>query len=328
MKRREFITLVGGAAAGWPLAARAQQLRRVGILMTVQEGDKATQGWLAGFKRRLSELGWMEDVNVRFLRRWAGGDPERIRANIAEIVGLAPDVILAQNTPMVAALRKQTDGIPIVFVQVSDPVGEGFVEALAHPGGNVTGFTNTMSSLGGKWLELLRVIAPRVSRVGFLFNRAAGPGGGAYYKEPFQSAAATLGVTAIPLELRNESEIDAVITAFAGAGGDGIVAESDSFITVHRDRIITAANRNRLPAIYAATYFPVAGGLISYGSEFEPQWQGAAGYVDRILKGEKPRDLPVQLPTKFELAINLKTAKALGLTVPSALLAIADEVIE
>jgi putative ABC transport system substrate-binding protein len=327
MRRREFITLLGGAAA-WPLAARAQQLRRIGILMTVQEGDPATQVWLAGFKRRLSELGWTEDINVRFLRRWAGGDPERIRANVAEIIDLGPDVILAQNTPMVAALRRQTKSVPIVFVQVSDPVGDGFVEALPRPGGNVTGFTNTMSSLGGKWLELLHEIAPSISRVGFLFNRAVSPGGGAYYMGPFQSAATALRVTTVPVEVRNESEIDAVIAAFARAGGDSIVAESDSFITVHRDLIIAATGRNRLPAIYSAAFFPAAGGLLSYGTDPEPQWQAAAGYIDRILKGEKPADLPVQQPTKFQLVINLKTAKALGLAVPLALLTRADEVIE
>jgi ABC-type uncharacterized transport system substrate-binding protein len=330
LKRREFISLIGGAAA-WPLAARAQdggRLRRIGILLTVNESDPATQGWLARFQRRLRELGWTDDRNVRFERRWAGGDPERMRANIAEIVKLAPDVILAQNTPMVAALRKQTDSIPIVFVQVSDPVGDGFVETLARPGGNVTGFTNTMSSLGGKWVELLREAAPGVSQVGYLFNRAAAPGGGAYYMDPLLSAAAALGLKAVPLELRQEGEIDTVIADFAAAGGNGMVANSDSFITVNRDRIIAAANRLRLPTMFASSVSPSSGGLISYGPDTEEQWQGAAGYVDRILRGEKPRDLPVQQPAKFVLTINLKTAKAIGLEVPWFLQQRADEVIE
>jgi putative ABC transport system substrate-binding protein len=331
MKRREFIALLGGAAVAWPLAARGQQrepMRRIGILLTVHESDPATQAWLAGFQRRLRELGWTDDRNVRFERRWAGGDPERMRANIAEVVGLAPDVILAQNTPMVAALRKQTDSIPIIFVQVSDPVGDGFVETLARPGGNVTGFTNTMSSLGGKWVELLREAAPGVSRVGYLFNRPAAPGGGAYYMEPLLSAAAALGLNAVPLELHNDGEIDTVIADFTAAGGNGMVANSDSFITVNRARIIAAANRHRLPTIYSSAAHATSGGLLSYGADVEQQWQAAASYVDRILRGEKPRDLPVQQPSKFVLTINLKTAKAIGLDVPWFLQQRADEVIE
>jgi putative ABC transport system substrate-binding protein len=272
VKRREFITLLGTAAA-WPLAARAQQserVRRIGILLTTQENDSATQGWLAGFQRRLGSFGWADNRNVRFEYRWAGGNPERIRTNVGEIVSLAPHVILAQNTPMVAALRKQTNSIPIVFVQVSDPVGDGFVETLAHPGGNVTGFTNTMSSLGGKWVELLREAAPGVPRVGY---RAAAPGGGAYYMDPLLSAAAALGLNAVPLELRNEGEIDTVIGDFAAAGGNGMVANSDSFITVNRDRIIATANRLRLPTIYSSAAHATSGGLLSYGADAEQQWQ-------------------------------------------------------
>jgi putative ABC transport system substrate-binding protein len=330
MIRREFITLLGGAAA-WPLAARAQQgerMRRIGILLTVQDSDPATQGWLAAFERRLNELGWIDDRNVRFERRFAGGEPARLRTNIAEMVRLAPDVILAQNTPMVATLRQQTDTIPIVFVQVSDPVGEGFVQALARPGGNVTGFTNTMSSLGGKWVELLREIAPGMTSVGYLFNRAAAPGRGAYYMEPLLSAAAALGVKATPLELPNEDEIDTVIAGFAAAGGNGLIANSDSFITVHRARIIAAANRHRLPTMHSSAQYTSSGGLISYGADVEAQWQGAARYVDRVLRGEKPRDLPVQLPAKFVLTINLKAARAIDLEVPWFLQQRADEVVE
>jgi putative ABC transport system substrate-binding protein len=328
LKRRDFIAVLGGAVA-WPRSARSQErLRRVGILMTVQESDSSGQGYIAAFKRRLSELGWMEDINVRFLRRWAGGDLDRIRANVAEVIGLSPEVIVAQNTPMVTALHRETRTIPVVFVQVSDPVGDGFVEALGHPGGNVTGFTNSMSSLGGKWLELLREAAPNTSRVGFLFNPATSPGGGTYYMEPFKSAAAALGVTPVSLELHSESEIDRLISGFAEAGGGGIVASSDSFLTVYREPIIATANRHRLPTIFSSTIQARAGGLLSYGAVVEPQWQAAAGYVDRILRGAKPHDLAVQQPTQFELAVNLKTAKALGLTVPQTLLVAADEVIE
>jgi putative ABC transport system substrate-binding protein len=298
------------------------------MLMTVMESDPATQGFITLFQRRLAELGWVEDRNVRFNRRWAAGSPERIRANVIEIVGLRPDVIVAQNTPMVATLHKETDSIPIVFVQVSDPIGDGFVETLARPGGNVTGFTNTMSTLGSKWLELLREAAPGLSRVGFLLNRAASPGGGAYYLGPFEAAAKSLGLTAVLLEPRNEGEIDPAISDFAAAGGDGIVANSDSFISVNRDRIIAAVNQHRLPTIYSSAIFAYSGGFLSYGADTAQQWQAAAGYVDRILRGSNPRELPVQLPTKFELVINSKTAKALGVTIPQTLLARADEVIE
>jgi putative ABC transport system substrate-binding protein len=308
--------------------ARAQRRQRIGISLTVRETDAATRGWLVAFQHRLQELGWAADRNVTYETRWAGGDRERMRANIAEILRLAPDIILAQNTPMVAALRKQTTTIPIVFVQVSDPVGDGFVESLARPGGNATGFTNTMSSLGGKWIELLKEAAPAVSKVGYLFNRAAAPGRGAYYMEPLLTAAAALGLKAVSLELRDVSEIESVITDFAAAGGNGMVANSDSFITVNRERITAIANRLRLPTIYSSAQNADSGGLIAYGADTEQQWQGAAGYVDRILRGEKPIDLPVQQPAKFVLSINLKTAKAIGLDVPWFLQQRADEVIE
>jgi putative tryptophan/tyrosine transport system substrate-binding protein len=331
MRRRAFISLLGGAAAAWPLAASAQQperMRRIGVLLNTQENDPATQGWLDGFQQRLRQIGWVEDRTIRFERRYAGGDPQRRFANIAEIVGLRPDVILAQNTPMVAALRRQTDNIPIVFVQVSDPVGDGFVESLAHPGGNTTGFANTVSSLGGKWVELLKEAAPGVSQLGYLFNRAAAPGAGAYYLEPLLTAAAALGMKAVQLELRNVDEIDSVIAGFAAAGGNGMVANSDSFITVNRNRIIAAANRLRLPTMYSSAQNTNSGGLISYGADQGEQWYAAASYVDRILRGAKPRDLPVQSPAKFILSINIKTAKAIGLDIPWFLQQRADEVIE
>jgi putative ABC transport system substrate-binding protein len=332
MRRRDFITVLGGAAAPlfWPPAARAQQgdrMRRVAVMMTAQPDDNATRQRLLGFQRRLTELGWTEGRNVRFEQRFTGGSPDSIRANVAEIVAVRPDLIVAQNTPMVAALHAQTEDLPIVFVQVSDPVGAGFVKALARPGGNVTGFTNSMSSLGGKWLELLRDAAPGMARVGFLFNRAASPGGGSFYLEPLKAAAASFGLKAIPLEVRNESEIEPAIAGFAGPDG-GIVADSDAFITVNRERIIAAINKHRLPAIYAQAIFAASGGLLAYDPDTDQQWQAAAGYADRILRGEKPSDLPVQQPTRFALTINLKTAKALGLTVPPSLLVSADEVIE
>jgi putative ABC transport system substrate-binding protein len=329
MRRRNFITLLGGAAA-WPLAARAQQperIRLVAIMVTAQENDQATQPRVAGFQRRLAELGWAEGRNIRFERRFTGGSTESIRANVTAMVSLRPDLILAQNTPMVAALHAQTDNIPIVFVQVSDPVGAGFVKALARPGGNVTGFTNSMSSLGGKWLELSREAAPAMRRVGFLFNRAASPGGGSFYLEPLQAAAASSGLRVILLDVSSESEIEPALAGFAGPDG-GIVADSDAFITVNRDRIVGAINKHRLPAIYAQAIFAVAGGLLAYDPDTDQQWQAAAGYADRILRGEKPLDLPVQQPTKFALTVNLKTAKALGLTIPQTLLVSADDVIE
>ena len=240
MQRRKFITLLGGAAAAWPLAAGAQQperVRQVAIMVTAQDSDQATQQRVAGFQHRLAELGWTEGRNIRFERRFTGGTPESIRAGVTAIVSSRPDLILAQNTPMVAALHAQTDNIPIVFVQVSDPVGAGFVKALARPGGNVTGFTNSMSSLGGKWLELLREAAPGMRRVGFLFNQAASPGGGRFYLEPLEAAAASSGLKVIPLEVGSENDIEPALAGFAGPDA-GIIGDSDAFITVNRDRII------------------------------------------------------------------------------------------
>jgi putative ABC transport system substrate-binding protein len=334
MRRREFIAGLGGAAVVGPVTAlaprvaRAQTMRRIGILLTAAQSDPATLEYINGFQRRLGELGWVEPRNISFIPRWAAGDLDRIRANIGEIAKLAPDVIVAQNTPMVAELRKQVTSIPVVFVQVSDPVGDGFVAALARPGGNMTGFTNTMSSLGGKWLELLRDAVPGLSRVGFVYNRTAAPGGGAYYLEPFQAAAKALGIEGVPIELRTADEIDAVLASFAATGGNGIVTDSDAFITLNRDRIIAATNTHRLPATFTSAIFTRAGGLLSYGADSPGQWQAAAGYVDRILRGEKPGNLPVQQPAKFVLTINLKTAKAIGVEVPLFLQQRADEVIE
>ncbi len=327
MRRREFLGVLGAAAA-WPQRVHAQQVRRIGIVLTTAESDPATQGFIATFQRRLQELGWSEGRNIHFDKRYAAGDRERLRDNIAEILRLTPDIILAQNTPTVAELQLQTTNVPIVFVMVSDPVGDGFVETLAKPGRNTTGFTNTISSLGGKWIELLKEAAPTVSQVGYLFNRAAAPGGGNYYLEPLLSAAQALGVKAVQLELTNPSDIDRTVAEFAANGGNGIVGNSDSFILINRQRIIAAVNKHRLPSIFVSSAFTNAGGMLSYGADTPQQWHGAAGYVDRILRGEAPRNLAVQLPTKMVLAINLKTANTLGFPLPWFLQQRADEIIE
>ena len=332
MKRRDFVTLLGGAAAAWPFGARAQQsggMRRIGVLTDLPSDDSEAQVRNAAFLQGLQELGWTVGRNLQIDFRWGKGrGAGPLREYAVELVALAPGVILAVGVSSVTALQQAGGSVPMVFVQVSDPVGDGFVESLAHPGGNATGFTNTMSSLGGKWVELLKEAAPGVSQLGYLFNRAAAPGAGAYYLEPLLTAAAALGMKAVQLELRNADEIDSVIAGFAAAGGNGMVANSDSFITVNRNRIIAAANRLRLPTMYASAQNTNSGGLISYGPDTEQQWYAAASYVDRILHGAKPRDLPVQSPAKFILSINIKTAKAIGLDIPWFLQQRADEVIE
>jgi putative ABC transport system substrate-binding protein len=326
IKRREFITLLGGAAVTWPLAVRAQQPRQIGMLLTVQESDPATQDSIAVFQRRLRELGWVEDRTIRFERRYAGGDPQRMSANIAEIVGLRPDVILAQNTPMVAALRRQTDSIPIVFVQVSDPVGAGFVETLPRPGGNATGFM-LYEYFGTKWLELLKEIAPGVKRVAFLQTSGALAGPGQF--GAMQGSAPSLGVEVRPIRIGDAGEFERVITAFAHSSDGGLIVGAGTVgLGALRHGVIELAARHRLPAIYSDLVFATEGGLLAYAPDRVDQYRRAVGYVDRILKGEKPADLPVQAPTKYELVINLKTARALGLEVPPTLLALADEVIE
>jgi putative ABC transport system substrate-binding protein len=329
MRRREFIVGLGSAAA-WPVAVRAQsgRVRGIAALMIFQESDPFNQKWLKSFQRGLEERGWIEGRNIRLARRWANGRADRLPALIEEIAGLQPEIILAQSTPVAAALHNRRLGIPVVFVQVSDPVGDGFVDSLANPGGMLTGFSNTMASLGGKWLELLREATPNLSRVGFLYNRAVSAGGGSFYMESFKSAAASLNLAPVPLELQRVTDIEPAIAQFAASGGDGIVANSDAFNTANRDSIIASVNRHRLPAIYYNDTFPPAGGLMSYGVEIEQQWKAAAGYVDRLLRGEPLRSLPVQQPTKFVLIVNLKTAKAIGLTVPESFLVRADEVIE
>jgi len=325
MKRREFITLLGGAAA-WPVAARAQQgepLRCIGILMYVAADD--TEARLAAFIQVLKQLGWSEGRNLRIDTRWATAVD--IHRHAAELAALAPDVLVAGiGTPTLAPLLQATRTVPIVFVTVIDPVGAGFVASLAKPGGNATGFTIYEYSMSGKWLELLKEIAPSVTRVAVLRDPAVASGTGQF--GAVQIVAPSLGVGLSPVDVRDASEIERAIAAFASGLNGGLIVTGSALANVHRNLIVTLAARHKLPAIYPARQYVTAGGLISYGPDLFDQYRKAAGYVDRILKGEKPADLPVQAPTKYDLVINLKTAKALGLAMPPAVLGRADEVIE
>ena len=333
LKRRDFITLVGGAAAtAWPLAGRAQQpgrMRRIAVLTTFSDNDALAQGWLAAFRKGLEELGWREWRNVQIDYRSAVGDADRLAASAKELVALQPDVIFAITTPSVAALLRETRALPIVFAQVSDPVGSGFVASLARPGGNVTGFTNINieSSIGGKWLDLVKEIAPAVRRVTMIYNPPTAPFAG-YYLRPFEAAGPAHGVQANAAAVDSDIDIENVLGALAREPGGGLMVLPDAFTGIHRDQIVSLATRYRLPAVYPFRWFVEIGGLLSYGIDSDDMFRRAAAYVDRILKGEKPADLPVQAPTKFELVINLKAAKALGLAIPDKLLAIANEVIE
>src|SRR5262245_2124827 len=329
MRRREFITLLGGAAIGWPVAALGQQgerVRRIGILTTFAADDRASQPRLDAFRQELQQLGWMDGRNVRIDTRWAAGDAERIRRYAAELVALAPDVILAATSPTVAALLQATHTVPIVFVQVADPVGSGFVASLAQPGGNATGFTIYEYTIGPKWLELLKEIAPRVTRAGLL--RDPGNVGEIGLFGSVRTAAPAMGIDTSPLTLREAGEIERGVAAFAREPNGGLIVLGSATSIVHREQIIALAAQHRLPAVYPDRLFVTTGGLISYGPNRLDQYRRAASYVDRILKGEKPADLPVQSPTKYELAINVKVAKSLGLTAPDTVLARADEVIE
>jgi len=328
-KRREFITLLGGAAAAWPLAAHAQQggrMRRVGVLQNLASDDPAEQARLMAFGQGLQELGWTIGRNVRIENRWSAGDPERIRRNTEEMVALAPDVILASGNAGVAPLLQATRTVPVVFVIVPDPVGAGFVDSLARPGGNATGFIAYEYGLSGKWLEVLKEIAPGVTRAAVIRDPALASGPGQF--AAIQSIAPSLGVEVSPVNVRDAGEIERAITAFAHSPNGGLIVTGSALVGIHRHLIIALAARHKLPAVYVERTYVAAGGLISYGSDFLDQYRRAASYVDRILKGEKPADLPVQQPTKYELVINLKTAKALGLDIPPTLLARADEVIE
>ena len=328
MRRREFIKVIAGSAA-WPLAARAQQaqrMRRISVLMALSENDPEGQAFVAAFLQGLQELGWSVGRNAIVDIRWSTGNSADTRKNAMELVALAPDVILANSSIAVASLQQVTGTVPIVFAGVADPVGAGYVDSLARPGGNTSGFTIFEYSISGKWLELLREIAPGVTRVAVLRDpsMAAGPAQFA----AVQAVAPSLGVELRQVDVRDGNEIERAITTFAQNPNSGLIVIGSPLASSHRDLIIMLAARHRLPAVYFAQYWAAAGGLISYGSDFVDQFRRAAGYVDRILKGEKPADMPVQAPTKYELVINLKTAKALGLTVPQSLLARADEVIE
>ena len=327
--RRQFITLLSGAAAAWPLAARAQQggrMRRVGVLQNLASDDPAEQARLMAFGQGLQELGWTIGQNVRIENRWSAGDPDRIRRNTEEMVALAPDVILASGNAGVAPLLQATRTVPVVFVIVPDPVGAGFVDSLARPGGNATGFIAYEYGLSGKWLEVLKEIAPGVTRAAVIRDPALASGPGQF--AAIQSIAPSLGVEVSPVNVRDAGEIARAITAFAHSPNGGLIVTGSALVGIHRHLIIALAARHKLPAVYVERTYVAAGGLISYGSDFLDQYRRAASYVDRILKGEKPADLPVQQPTKYELVINLKTAKALGLDIPPTLLARADEVIE
>jgi putative tryptophan/tyrosine transport system substrate-binding protein len=328
MRRRDFITLLGTAVA-WPVAARAQQreqMRRIGVLMNLGSDDAEGQARNAAFLQGLQELGWTVGRNVRIEYRWGAGDAELFRRHGLELVALAPDVILAGGGAVVPSLLQATRTIPIVFTLTPDPVGAGFVESLARPGGNATGFTIFEYGISGKWLELLKEIAPHVTRAAVIRDPAIAAGLGLW--GAIQSVAPSLGVELRPLGVRDAGEIERVVTAFARSSNGGLIVTGSTLATVHRELITTLAARYRLPAVYPQRSFVTVGGLISYGPDSIDPYRQAAGYVDRILRGEKPADLPVQAPTKYELVINLKTAKTLGLTVPETLLARADEVIE
>jgi putative ABC transport system substrate-binding protein len=330
VKRRELITLIGGAAVGWPLAARAQQpdrMRRIGVLMAVPENDHEYQAFLAAFREGLQKLGWAEGRNIRIDTRWAALDAEAMQRFAKELVALQPDLIVSQSTPTTASLLQQTRTIPIIFALVIDPIGSGFVASLPRPGGNVTGFIAMEGSLAGKWLELLKEIAPRVTRVAFLFNPATAPYA-EYFLNPFKAAAASFAVEGIATPVRDSSELESVVAAQAREPNGGLIVMPESFLNTHRVEITSLAARYRLPAVYAFRFFTEFGGLLSYGNDFIDNYRRAATYVDRILKGEKPANLPVQAPTKYELVINLKTAKALDLDVSLRLQQRADEVIE
>jgi putative ABC transport system substrate-binding protein len=329
MRRRDFITLLGGAAAAWPLAAWAQQperMRRIGVLTPFPADDAEGHARLTAFAQALQQLGWTVGQNVRVDYRWGPGNAETMRKYATELVTLSPDVVLAYSSAAVPPLLEASRSVPIVFAGVADPVAAGFVESLARPGGNATGFTVYEYSISGKWLELLKEIAPRVTRAAVLRELGIAPGLAQF--GAIQALAPSLGVELRPIDVRDAKEIERALAAFAQGSDGGIIVIGSPRAAIQRDLIIALAAKHRLPAVYNARFFPAAGGLISYGPDFLDQSRRAAGYVDRILKGEKPADLPVQAATKYELVINLKTAKTLGLDMPTSLLARADEVIE
>jgi putative ABC transport system substrate-binding protein len=330
MRRREFVTLIGGAALAWPLAAHAQQSARtrlIGVLIGFAESDPFAQSLVAAFRGSLAKLGWTEGSDLRIELRWGAGDADRIGTLAKELVDLRPDAILGVTTPVTGALARETRTIPIVFALVADPIGSGFATSLAHPGGNITGFTTIESTMGGKWMELLKEIAPRTVRVAILFNPATAPPL-QFYMPSILAAASSFAVQASTAPVHAKDEIEGVIAAQARDPGGSLIMIPDAFNLTNRDLIIALAARYGVPAISSDRIYAVSGGLISYGIDFAGSLRQATGYVDRILKGARPADLPIQNPTKFQLVVNLKTAKALRLTIPESFLVRADEVIE
>jgi len=329
LKRRDFITLFGGAAAAWPLAAQAKQaerMRRIGVLMGYPEGDPQAQANVTALLQGLQNLGWIEGRNVQIDYRWAGGDPDKAQTFARELIAMTPDVMVPSTNQVTRILQQETRTIPIVFAFVGDPVGSGFAASLARPGKNVTGFANFENSIGGKWVELLREIAPRAERVGFVFNPDAAPDVGFFHTA--EAAAPSLGIKLAALAVRDATDIEQHIAAFASEPGGGLVVAPHAVTLGNRKLIIELAVRYCLPAVYSDRYFAESGGLVSFGNNTADLFRRAATYIDLILKGANPADLPVQLPTKFELIVNLKTAKTLGLTISESFLTRADEVIE
>ena len=331
MRRRDFIKGLAGSATVWPLAAGAQQageLRRVGVLTPFAETDVEVQSEVAAFRRSLEQRGWFEGRNVKIDYRWAAGDVNRIKTYAQELVGLAPNVILARATPVTTALLRETHTIPIVFVNVSDPVGAGFVQSMARPGGNATGFTNVEASLAGKWVEVLKELNPRMTRIAALFSPKTSPDSGEFYLRLIEDASRTMAVKTIAIPVQSAADIESAIESFALVPDGGLIVTPDVTTTNNRALIMLLAAKHHLAAIYPFRFFVGEGGLASYGIDVVDMYRRAATYVDRILKGEKPADLPVQAPIRFELAINRKTANALGLTIPPTLIVRADEVVE
>jgi putative ABC transport system substrate-binding protein len=330
MRRREFITMLGGAAVAWPFAAGAQQLevvRRIGVLMGFAESDREGQTFVAAFREGLQKLGWVEGRNIRIDYRWTALDKELIQRFAKELVALQPDLILTQSTPATAELLRQTRTIPIVFALVADPIGSGFVASFPRPGGNITGFVTMEPTVAGKWLELLKETAPRVTRVAMLFNPATAPYA-EYWLNPFKAAAASVAVQAIVAPVHGTSELESVVAAQAHEPNGGLIVMPDTFTTEHRSEITSLAARYRLPAVYPYRVFAESGGLLSYGDDLTDNFRRAASYVDRILKGEKPAELPVQAPVKFDLSINLRAARALGIAISPSMIARADQVLD
>jgi putative ABC transport system substrate-binding protein len=330
MGRREFISALGGVAAAWPLAARAQQvsgMRLVGVLLVYNESDQDVQGWLATFRKTLAKLGWTEGQNIKFDYRWVGNDATRMQQRAKELIGLQPDMILSPSSPTTGILLQQTRTIPIVFVNIVDPVGQGFVASLSRPGGNATGLVNLEPSMAGKWIELLKQVVPGLTRVAIPLNPVSAPYADLYLNY-FNLTAPSLGVALIPGAVADMAAFDAFVAAQAREPNTGVIPMPSAFSTEHAGEIAALMTRYRLPAIYPVRTFADAGGLMSYGNNVDDNYRGAAIFVDKILKGEKAANLPVQFPTKFNLVINLKTAKALGITVSNSIQLLADEVLE